>query len=295
MQPNDEFEVYLMSNGSMNLYPNNTIAEFTNHLHDTLHLDGDWKVALAEISFPSRVKNITETVFVGYKKLTDHDIGETAMELDLPHLIHVQKELYDFDPGVYLCADKILRKIEEKSGIKVTSIVGEEDEKLQLTFNANEGLAFPTRQIPNILGFEGIKGEYFDETYTGIRIGADMSSGADRPEKDVFVGDYPMEITAGCRMVLVYINIIDYQYVAGTKAPLLRSITRNVRMGRNCSVVTREASENIAFKNLQFKKLLISYIKSIKVELRTETGHLVNFLGTGQTCLTLKFQKSVAF
>ena len=44
------------------------------------------------------------------------------------------------------------------------------------------------------------------------------------------------------------------------------------------------------FSNLDYKKLLSNTIQSISIELRTETGQLVPFSGTGKVILTLKFK-----
>ena len=64
----DNFEVYLVSNGSMQLYPNNTLASFTNHLSEPLQLDGNWRVSLSSISIPTAVKNISNGDFIGFNK-----------------------------------------------------------------------------------------------------------------------------------------------------------------------------------------------------------------------------------
>ena len=52
------FYVTLPSNSSAEYYPNNTVARYTTKLADKIELEGDWEVGLAEISFPSAVKNV---------------------------------------------------------------------------------------------------------------------------------------------------------------------------------------------------------------------------------------------
>ena len=61
----DEFDIYLESAGSMNIYSGNTMAAFRNLLAHPIYLEGDWRVALAEI-FPTSIKNITTTDFFIY-------------------------------------------------------------------------------------------------------------------------------------------------------------------------------------------------------------------------------------
>ena len=69
----DEFDIYLESAGSMNLYSGNTMAAFRNLLAHPIHLERDWRVALAEIIFPTSIKNITTTDTFIYTPKTPYD------------------------------------------------------------------------------------------------------------------------------------------------------------------------------------------------------------------------------
>ena len=60
----DNFIVELVSNASSSVYPDNTLASFTNFLPEQLYLDGDWEVALLEITYPALYNNITEGNFL---------------------------------------------------------------------------------------------------------------------------------------------------------------------------------------------------------------------------------------
>ena len=77
-------------------------------------------------------------------------------------------------------------------------------------------------------------------------------------------------------MMLMYLEIIHYQIVGDTKAPLLRVIdtNRRVKNGYVCSI---EPNHRKIFKNLDYKKILVNNIQSIAVNLRTETGRLISF------------------
>ena len=76
-----------------------------------------------------------------------------------------------------------------------------------------------------------------------------------------------------------YLDIIHYQIIGETKAPLLRVIDRRVKNGYAC---TFEPNHRKVFSNLDFKKLLVNNISNISVNLRTETGGLVPFAGGGK-------------
>ena len=48
----DSFTIELVSNASSQLFPNNTLSSFTNFLPEQVNLDGQWEVAISEISYP---------------------------------------------------------------------------------------------------------------------------------------------------------------------------------------------------------------------------------------------------
>ena len=158
-----------------------------------------------------------------------------------------------------------------------------------LFFGKNEGKTFPYNEILSILGFNGIHDGY------GYHIGYKMLETfknltlADDKEK-AFAGDYPFDLSAGKQLIFIYVNIIEYQYVGDTKAPLIRVIDSKQRLinGSPCEI---EPRHRIVFSNLEYKKLLSKNFQSIEIQLRTETGQLVPFAGTGKVILNLIFKK----
>ena len=52
------FYMTLPSNSSMDYYPDNTASCYTTKLADTVELEGDWEVGLAEMSIPSAVYSV---------------------------------------------------------------------------------------------------------------------------------------------------------------------------------------------------------------------------------------------
>ena len=50
------FTIDLVSNGSMHVYPDNTLSKFQNRIDPPLELDGDWEVALNEIYFSFNIQ-----------------------------------------------------------------------------------------------------------------------------------------------------------------------------------------------------------------------------------------------
>ena len=70
----DSITIELVSNASSQLFPNNTLSSFTNFLPEQVNLDGQWEVAISEISYPSIYQNVTEGKFMFY----DEKLSKTA-------------------------------------------------------------------------------------------------------------------------------------------------------------------------------------------------------------------------
>jgi len=67
------FYLTLPSNSSMNYYPLNTVARHTSKLSQVIELEGDWEVALAEITVPSPLPNVTRDTHCFTLRSTDTD------------------------------------------------------------------------------------------------------------------------------------------------------------------------------------------------------------------------------
>ena len=67
----DSFTVELVSNASFDCYPNNTLSCFTNFLPEQINLEGEWEVAISELSYPSMYQNITGGKFLFVDDTTD--------------------------------------------------------------------------------------------------------------------------------------------------------------------------------------------------------------------------------
>ena len=64
----ESFTIELVSNASAQLFPDNTLSSFKNFFPEQLNLDGQWEVAISEISYPSMYENVTEGKFMFFDK-----------------------------------------------------------------------------------------------------------------------------------------------------------------------------------------------------------------------------------
>ena len=129
-----------------------------------------------------------------------------------------------------------------------------------------EVITFESPQIPSILSFKSISDG------TGYHIGYKESSHIHSTlTSQNLIYDYPV----GTQTIFIYLDIINYQVVRDTKAPLLRVIdaNRRVKNGYACGI---EPNHRKVFSDLDYKKFLVINIQSIAVTLRTETVDLLH-------------------
>ena len=60
------FTIELVSNATSQLFPNNMLSSLTNFLPEQVISDGQWKVAISEISYPSMYQSVTEGKIMFY-------------------------------------------------------------------------------------------------------------------------------------------------------------------------------------------------------------------------------------
>ena len=80
----DSFTIELVSNASSELFPDKTLSSFTNFLPEQVNLEGQWEVAVSEISYPSLYQNVTEGKFLFH----DNELSKT-------------KDYYYLEPGLH--------------------------------------------------------------------------------------------------------------------------------------------------------------------------------------------------
>ena len=110
------FTVELVSNASFDYYPNNTISSFKNFLPEKINLDGEWEVAITELSYPSLYQNLPCTKTEGKFFYLDEATPDTK-----------PSDYYTLDPGLYPSISDIViemnRTIQEREKYEKTPIM----------------------------------------------------------------------------------------------------------------------------------------------------------------------------
>ena len=139
----DSFTKELVSNASVELFPDNTLSSFTFFLPEQVSLEGQWEVSISEISYQSMYQNITE----GYFKFFDEKFSKTT-------------STYNLQPGLYTSITDIVEAmntlIQERNNHNETCItvkVSRRSQKVVIIFaNDTSGLAFRSTDWVTFLG-----------------------------------------------------------------------------------------------------------------------------------------------
>ena len=139
----ESFTIELVSNASAQLFPDNTLSSFTNFLPEQLNLDGQWEVAISEISYPSMYQNVTEGKFT----IFDKKLSKSS-------------EFFQLEPGLYPSITDIIeamnifiqeRHNHSESCIKIK--VSRRTQKVEIYLaNEGSGLAFFSTDLGHIFG-----------------------------------------------------------------------------------------------------------------------------------------------
>ena len=139
----DSFTIELVSNASGELLPDNTLSSFTNFLPEQVNLEGQWEVAISEISYPSMYQNITE----GYFKFFDEKLSKSTSTYSL------QPGLYTSITDIVEAMNTLIQERNNHSETWITVKVSRRSQKVVIILaNDTSGLAFCSTDLGHIFG-----------------------------------------------------------------------------------------------------------------------------------------------
>ena len=260
----ESFTIELVSSASGELFPANTLSSFTNFLPEQLNLEGQWEVAISEISYPAMYQNITEGKF----KFFDEKLSKST-------------STYNLEPGLYNSITDIVeamnRLIQERNNHNETCITVKVSRKTQkvviLLANDSSGHAFCSTDLDHIFG-NNVGNEF------GVLM---IGKGPHEPE-------FAYDIVR-IHSLMIYSNLLGYSIVGDTKTPLLRCFPFISKLKGGDIITTGQYMNYQTFSNLQFRPLLKNSFHSIHIDLRDTSGEKIPFVSVGITRLVLMFRK----
>ena len=261
----ESFTIELVSNASTQLFPDNTLSSFTNFLPEQLNLDGQWEVAISEISYPSRYQNVTEGKFMFFdKKLSK------------------SSEFYYLEPGLYPSITDIVEAmnilIQERHNHSENCI------KLKLSRKTQNVEIYLAKEASGLALFSTDLGHIFGSNVVnefGVML---RGKGPHKPE---FAYDIVL-----IHSIMIYTDLIEYNIVGDTKAPLLRCFLFISKLKSGDIITTGQYMNYQTFSNLQFRPLLKNSFHSIHNDLRDKSGEKIPFVSVGINRLVLMFRNA---
>ena len=261
----ESFTIELVSNASAQLFPDNTQSSFTNFLPEQLNLEGQWEVAISEISYPSMYQNVTEGRFMFF----DKNFSKS------PEFYHLEPGLYPSIPDIVETLNTLIQERHNHSENCITVKVSRRMQKVEI-YVANEvsGLAFYSTDLGHIFG-----------SNVGNELGVMLrGKGHQKPE-------LPYDIVR-IHSLMIYTDLIKYNIVGDTKAPMLRCFPFISKLKSGDIITTGLYMNCQTLSNLQFRPLLKNSFHGIHNDLRNTSGKRQPFISVGITRLVLMFRKA---
>lgn len=258
------FYVSLPSNSSMNLY-DNTVSNYTTKLKYPIKLNGPYEVGLAEIIFDSNWD-----IELGFLIInTDNKI----LKIPLSH-----RDGQSYDTFLKKISENILNEyanleleiaLQKNPDITLQSITNEifknvprlEYKNNQIHINSSETQKFTCEFIGLLAELLQIKNKTFSNSENIIEL-------IDKREQFRVINT-----------IYVYCDIIKFQYVGDTFAPLLRNVIVDSNNSTNFSV----------FSNPHYLPVSYSEIDNINIKILDEFGNQIRFIN-GRTIVKLHFR-----
>ena len=248
--------IVLPSNSSQIYYPENKLNCYTTKLYSTLRLDGEYEVGLAEISYPQNWK---------YKR-DGNIIFKVGVKVDV---FRVSFSRYEFIVDVINELNQFLKLKSIPCLItysnQIISIQIKAPMIIEFTDNLNEefGLKIASIITPQLKDLGG----------------KNIPFTTPPPFVSTKIDDKIKVITS----LYVYTNIIDYQFVGNSFAPLLRTISVNEGPEYYGKYI------DSIFTNPHYIPVTMNSIDSIEIDIRDDTGTPIQF-EAGKVLVKLHFQ-----
>ena len=258
------FTIELVSNASGEFFPHNTLSSCTTFLPGQLNLQGQWEVAISEISYPSMYQKITEGKFKFFEEKLSNSTST-----------------YNLEPGLYTSITDIVEDmsmlIQERNNHNETCITVKVSRKTQkvviMLANDTSSLAFLSTDLAHNFG-----------NNVGNQFGVLMIGKG--PHEREFAYDI-----VRIHWLRIYSDLVEYNTVGDTKPPLFRCFSLFLKLKRKQIITTGQYMNYQTFSNLQFRPLIKKSFHSIHIDLRNTSGEKIPFVSVDITRLVLKFRK----
>lgn len=275
----DEFFVTLLSNSSMQFFPDNKTSSFTVQLAEKITLNGSWSVGLAEIHYNYNFFNVTSnnnSVVAVKKKLELSEKSEYSSD-DMCSTSGYHRPVSDFirtvkiTPGYYASVSDLIDTVNTEMKnhdlvtmpfISIDKINNRSVVKKESVRKSIESISFEGR-LAMQLGFEP------DENILNQTISPHIGN--------TFFG-VPDQM-------LIYTDIIEPTFIGHEKAYVMKIVNTNVHTYKFGDICYRE------YTHIHYMRVQKREFESVSVDIRDYTGAFIPFQH-GVLTIKLHFKKN---
>lgn len=251
MNQQNEFYITLLSNSSINYFPENKSTCFSTQLQRSIKLSGEWTVAIVELQYPCTmlsVNNKENTMRVIFKATT----GST-------------KKVVRIEAGNYDSIDDLLLQINSNIHLneKVEFSINMSTKRVRVHFKTDEIKSLKlSNKLSLQLGFEPNTNLFYENQ-----------------------GSHPANVLLGITpQMFIYSDIVEPQLVGDNAAKLLRIVT--VEKDK----YVYGSHKMIVFSQPHYVPVLKREFETLEIDIRSDTGEYVPF-EFGTVCVKLHFKK----
>lgn len=312
----NEIYVTLLSNSSKNFFPENKTSDFTVHLSKEVNLEGKWRVALSEITFPSMIHNVSSEnngILIHYKSFEEEGEGLVTwkpLRIEIPFGSYTSIteliEMINSTARHYTGYEFNLLSLVKEKYIKITSDKVFENSLNETFSNAREAMLSP----PNVSGvslMQTIVEKPLIEENLEILHSDENGSSSQQGTYIEFEGRLALQLgfTPGTLLklgeiaqdrphitlgippeIFVYVCVVEPQLISDSSSQVVRIVnTHGDHKTPAGSVIVRE------FVHRNYLPLVKNRFQTIHVELRDTTGKYIPF-NFGTSSATLHFKRS---
>ena len=193
----DSLKILLVSTVSGEFFPDNKLSYFTNFLTEQVNLEGQWEVAISEISYPSTYQIKTVWKF----KFFDEKLSKSTTTNTL-HFV-----LCTSNTDIVEAINTFIQERKTHDETCITVKVFAEGKVLIMLGNDISGLVLCSTDLSQIFG------NNVGNEFGVLMIGKD-------PHEPEFAYDI-----VRIHSMMIYSDLVEYNNVGDTKAPFLRCFT----------------------------------------------------------------------
>lgn len=267
-----EFYMTLLSNSSMNIYPENKTSTFTVQIPRPVRLEGDWDVALAEIQYPYSFFTLQE----GENKIEIRTHSATTEFVDSKgkKIPPTAWSTLQITPGFYDDVKEIIKAVNGaiKQATKLVDFFQIDNNSKRVSSKRSN-----TVQVgETVIASFKLHGRL--ALQLGFRPNEEVSSAIRAP--------HAANVTSGIPdIMLIYCDIIEPQIFGDSWSKLLRTL--NTSDG-SANYFSKPCS--VEFNQLQYLQIQRKQFDTVRIDIRDIAGKLMPFQ-YGTLCVKLHFKK----